>query len=81
MSVDSTVTYLKDGVKRGMNPFRSRSTVICLSCLVTLIIINMICMRAGYYSSEFAAMSFLVLREMIAASLNHQAKTEQKNEK
>ena len=76
---DSTITYMN---KPAVNPFRSRSTLICISCLVTLVIIDGLAMASGYFDATFACASLMVLREMIDKSLNHQAKTDPiKNEK
>ena len=71
---DSSITTLTKA-----NVLRSRSTVICLACLATLLCICCLVVKAGYFTGEFGAMALLVLREMIAASLGHQLKTEPKN--
>ena len=59
-----------------MNPFRSRSTVICAMCLITLCIIDAMSMRAGYFNVEFASLSIFVLREIIGNVFNHQRKSD-----
>lgn len=75
--MDSEIKILN----RGLNPLRSRSTLICLACLLTLIVIDVLAMRSGYFNVEFASMSLLVLREMIAASLSHQIKADERTSK
>lgn len=74
---DSTVVT----ATRKQNPFRSRSTLICMACLLSLLIIDFMAMKSGYFNVEFASMSLLVLREMISASLNHQFKSDEKTGK
>lgn len=76
---DSSITEINKGT--GGNPLRSRSTIICLACLCTLVIICMLSMKSGFYNVEFASMALLVLREMIAAALNHQAKAPEEPKK
>jgi hypothetical protein len=78
MSTDSTIQYLKEGEKAvQLNPFRSRSTVICLACLGTLIAIDELAMISGYFNVEFASLSIFVLREMIAQVFGHQLKSDE----
>lgn len=61
-----------------VNPFRSRSTVICIACLMTLVVIDGMAMYAGYFNVEFASLSIFVLREMIGAVFGHQLKADEK---
>ena len=58
------------------NPFRSRSTVICLACLATLCVIVVVMLKSGYFDGGFAAASIIMLREMSAHALNHQLRAE-----
>lgn len=58
------------------NPFRSRSTVICMACLLTLLGIDAMAMKSGYFNVEFASLSIFVLREMIGNVFNHQNKAD-----
>lgn len=82
---DSTITVLNG--KQSMNPFRSRSTVIALACLWTLLAIVMtVCLiawKTGYFSMEFAALIFsnsvLILSKIIEVALGHQLKADQNN--
>lgn len=60
-----------------VNPFRSRSTVICIACLMTLVIIDGMAMYSGYFNVEFASLSIFVLREMIGAVFGHQLKADE----
>lgn len=58
------------------SPFRSRSTIICLACLGTLLGICYMSVRAGFFTVEFASMTLLVLREIIAQVFGHQQKVD-----
>lgn len=65
--------------------FKSRSTVICLACLLTLFAIDaLLCTIAwltGFFTESLVALIFsnsvLLLREIIAQSLGHQLKADQ----
>lgn len=63
-------------VGKSQNPFRSRSTVICFGCLLTLITIDFMAMKSGYFNVEFASLSIFVLREIIGNVFGHQAKAD-----
>lgn len=63
-------------IGKPMNPFRSRSTIICFGCLGTLIMIDFMAMKSGYFNVEFASLSIFVLREIISNVFGHQAKTD-----
>lgn len=73
MSVpDSTFSL----VGKPQNPFRSRSTVICFGCLGTLMTIDFMAMKSGYFNVEFASLSIFVLREIIGNVFGHQLKAD-----
>lgn len=77
MSLPDSGVRVVDGKAVLANPFRSRSTILCLACLATLMGIVVVSMKSGFYNVEFASMCLLVLREMIAAALNHQFRADQ----
>lgn len=54
------------------NPFRSRSTVLALACLVTLLILNGMAWKSGWYNSEFALVSVYIVKEILQALFKHQ---------
>jgi hypothetical protein len=79
-SPDSTIQYLKSG-QEAVSPLKSRSTVICIFVLFTLMYIAAAAMFTGYFNTEFSFACLMVLREIIAIVFGHQingdkAKTE-----
>lgn len=73
---DSTIQYLKDGSKVPVNPFRSRSTVIALSCISALLGIVWMTIKAGYYNDTFAGACLMLLTNIVYAFTNHQRETD-----
>ncbi len=81
---DSSIQYVKSEKIPGLSPFRSRSTIIALACLATLLAIaTLTCVAAwmtGYFNNEIAALIFsnsvLILSKIVDSVFGHQAQTD-----
>lgn len=56
------------------NPFMSRSTILATECLVSLLILNFMAWKSGWYNSEFALVSVYILKEILQSIFSHQLK-------
>lgn len=69
--MDSNVIKLESG---GVNVFKSRSTVIALTCVVAFIIFSWMVMNAGYFDAGYGAAGLMFLSSVVKFALDHQAK-------
>lgn len=69
---DSAVLEVK---KISMNPMRSRSTIVCVFCILGILYLNLLGWQAGFYAKEMALVSIYILRDVMNSCLSHQ-KTE-----
>lgn len=54
------------------SPWKSRSTIIFITCTVGLVSVNILAWVAGYFSTEFALVSVYIFRDMMKDCLGHQ---------
>lgn len=66
---ESNIKPLTD---KEISPFKSRSTVIFLSCLSALLYINCLAWFAGFFNTEFALVSVYLVRDIMLGVTNHQ---------
>ena len=68
------VPQVKDG--QAISPFRSRSTVIFISCLLALLYLNLLCWIAGFFSEAIALISIYLVRDIMLGVMGHQSKSD-----
>lgn len=62
-----------------MNPLQSRSTVICLMCFLTLIAVNVMAVKSGYFDTSFALVTIVICKDILLGILKHQETSDELN--
>lgn len=78
MESDSTIISFKG---KPSNPFRSRSTIVCLLCLLTLTGINLMAVKTGFFNEAFALVSVYIIKDILTSVFMHQIKSDHQEAK
>lgn len=60
-----------------MNSLNSRSTIACICSFATLLTINLMALKAGFFTTEFAIITVYLCRDILLSLLTHQEKSDE----
>jgi hypothetical protein len=76
---DSDVLEIKKDNRKPPEWWRSRSTIICIVCLFTILAIDYICKRAGFFDAVIATISINIVKDVLVSVFGHQSRSEESN--
>lgn len=60
-----------------MNNLKSTPIVVCAICFATLIVVNFMAFKAGFFNTEFAVITVYLCRDILLGILTHQERTDE----
>lgn len=80
MTIGDSRTYTPEKAKK-LNPFRSRSTIIAIACIIGVVGIVGLSITAGFFNETFGVTALMILERICSLAMGHQLKNDEKPEK